>query len=423
MPLCPEMIGRRPQRREKPKWQLDPLEFSTPSLTKDASWTHLHGLDASPARASERLQHCHFMTFLASSFTFRHPLSADTKVGEATGMVAKCLRKGGASSIWVWLLLAIKRFARLQMGLLRAHQKMRLRRDSTLNRWLQFWQENEAKVRQKIRHTGASLDLSPASKSRRALVHAMAMTPDRLKVEILWTLYWLLWAEVSHRSVVYWAEWLPLVHFRGRVAAEQGMGLYNPNPNPRSLLEANAAFFIKALQAPKFDFVAGRDFSFKDLLRFASPVPDHYPDIPPEAPPYFAAFLTSSLCGDPEWMIERCRRPSPLVPPCTWTPPIIIPVPACRPFLSSSSSSELLEPRQDSMQLAPLLLALPPCTNTTNGRRRLNSCTPNPQQQRGPSHLQCPSLPSPRDPLKRRKSDSPYTDRKRSPSMLSPRLT
>lgn len=42
------------------------------------------------------------------------------------------------------------------------------------------------------RHTGASLDLSPASKSRRALVHAMAMTPDRLKVEILWTLYWLL---------------------------------------------------------------------------------------------------------------------------------------------------------------------------------------------------------------------------------------
>lgn len=36
---------------------------------------------------------------------------------------------------------------------------MRLRRDSTLNRWLQFWQENEAKVRQKIRQGDCRSDV------------------------------------------------------------------------------------------------------------------------------------------------------------------------------------------------------------------------------------------------------------------------
>eukprot|EP00667_Euglena_gracilis_P013177 EG_transcript_13583 len=297
------------------------------SFRRSPGLAELHSAEVAQSRpvASERLQHCHFQTFLASNYRFRNPVGTEVKIGEVTDTVLSCLRLHGSASIWVQTLLRIKQFSRHQTRLLRLHQKLRLRREMVLNDWLNYWRDCEDKVRNKIRIAHSSDTFIPsekADKSKRALANAMAITPDSIKIQVLWMLYWLLWTQTARDGVEYWTEWLDLLRAKIQAQMEEKVAL-NSNVAHRATMDVLVTVIVKAMQVPKFHYRVGHEITFKELSRLATPTSSaEYPGLPPDAPQYLPAFLDSPLCDDPDWIVWRCTQPSPIIPPCTWTPPV-----------------------------------------------------------------------------------------------------
>eukprot|EP00667_Euglena_gracilis_P004864 EG_transcript_4885 len=176
--------------------------------------------------------------------------------------------------------------------------------------------------------------INPKKACQAALANALVSTPDPLKVQVLWELYWLLRRQDSIRCVCYWGLRLKLLARQRELQAQplvggepQGPDFYDQEPQtPRAVL---AALFVLELQYRRPLPRPGHGLTFRELVRIASaPHSAHVvreldcPEVFAMAPPTVVGFLASPLCHDGRWIPEQfsVHSPYPFLPRRTWEP-------------------------------------------------------------------------------------------------------
>eukprot|EP00668_Euglena_longa_P002716 GGOE01003172.1.p1 GENE.GGOE01003172.1~~GGOE01003172.1.p1 ORF type:complete len:574 (-),score=81.71 GGOE01003172.1:1309-3030(-) len=305
-----------------------------------AEWNDLHdGREWQPPdnkdlQRSENVQHAHFCAFFHNREHLCNALPEKMKVVDVMGIVMCGLRSFLLSGIWLRLRRALRVRVFFKSRVVASCLHVRGFRDSVLDEWMQYWQDCEQHAKDELRSRCSSRRLAIAINVRRAgqqaLAHALSATPDRMKVEVLWQLYWLLRMQASAAVKAYWCEWFALQAKRKKLLSNPHAISYadfSDAHQPLTLRAVDAALFVKGLQFPRFHAKPGREVMFKELVRLANApnvpfVPDEENTSEPMHPPtsVTAAFASSPLCSNPKWFLQRCQQQTPLIPPLAWQP-------------------------------------------------------------------------------------------------------
>eukprot|EP00667_Euglena_gracilis_P003741 EG_transcript_3752 len=283
---------------------------------------------------SSKLQHCHFNSFFAAAHGLRRSLHQSTPVEEVLRVVGAGLRYLARARLWLRVLRAfraegcVRRVPRL-LG-----PKVRRQHAACTRQWLAAWTAADADppgvgsgARERAALGTSGRGLPPPGTPTSAPRVSLPVTPA-LRGQVLWELYWLLRAQHQLRLKRYWAAWMKLMARRAalrwhRVDAVPGgpvsAALDFWDGEAQSLPAVNAALFVLALQEPRFNYDVGSSLPLKELRRIAEahlyPVWDpRLPRTLQRATPTILAFLASPLCTEPDWLLERCQRPVPLIP-------------------------------------------------------------------------------------------------------------
>eukprot|EP00667_Euglena_gracilis_P006895 EG_transcript_6964 len=308
-----------------------------------AEWNQLHDLSewqprsARHAAGSEGLQRAHFQAFFRAQHPLRHPADLDMSLVDLTARVLNGLRRWGTGVVWLRFHRAIRMQAYLKRRVCGRSRAVAAERVRVLEGWLAYWHDAETKaqedLRTRMRSTRGVGTMNAEKAGQVAVAQLMVSTPEEVKVQVLWELYWLLHAQVGMQTKAYCKQWLALQLKRrllaGRVrpsidphfAAKADPDFYDNKPC--TLRAVNAALFVLALRPPRFRYRAGIEVTFRELVRLANaPHVMHRPgDAEPKlkhASSVVTAFLDSHLCHSAQWLAQRHGAATPLVPPLSW---------------------------------------------------------------------------------------------------------
>eukprot|EP00667_Euglena_gracilis_P004510 EG_transcript_4533 len=300
-------------------------------------WNGLYDVKAwQPAvggQGSENVQRAHFCAFFHAREHLSNPLPRAMKLADVMRIVLHGLHRFVGGGAWLRFHQALRMRLYFRRRVVPVCRRLAAAREAVLDEWLAYWREAEHRAKEELRSQVHSKRLAYALGVRRsgqqALAHALAATPDCMKVKVLWQLYWLLRLQTASATNAYWREWFLLRAMREAFLVSPpppSRRDFSPRREPLSLRAVNAALFVKALQAPHFTPVAGRDVTFKELVRLANA-----PNVPfvhekgtatllhvPSS--VVIAFQTSPLCTDTGWLLSRLHQPLPVVPPLSWHP-------------------------------------------------------------------------------------------------------
>eukprot|EP00668_Euglena_longa_P020445 GGOE01025420.1.p1 GENE.GGOE01025420.1~~GGOE01025420.1.p1 ORF type:complete len:516 (-),score=91.68 GGOE01025420.1:1125-2672(-) len=308
------------------------------SLHDSAEWQPLTTIEV---EASEPVQHCHFSTFFVAAHGTRHALSPRRNLCLTLRGVRNCLEQWKVSRPWLQLRrgLRIRMLLRRRVRALAVAMKQRL---NTLESWLTFWNDTEAKAQEDLRSRSRSprafAPMTAGQAEQMAVAQVMTSTSQKVKCQVLWELYWLLYAQTRIQKDLQWARWRTLLQRRQNLRAQRAPARHPQSKvvdftqdEPVSLRAVNAALFVMALQPPCFNYQAGHEVTFKELLRLAnSPQPVFRSSAVDSwmrhAPGIITAFMDSHLCREAAWLRKRFTVSTSLIPPQTWraeerTPP------------------------------------------------------------------------------------------------------
>eukprot|EP00667_Euglena_gracilis_P005208 EG_transcript_5245 len=284
---------------------------------------------------SEPVQRCHFSAFFGATHgtTARYALSPRHSLGRTLRIVRYCLTVWMDSRLWLLLRRGLRAriLLRRRMRALAASLKQRL---ETLEGWLAYWQEAELKtheeLRGRLRSPRATAPMTHGQAEQIALAQVMTSTSEKVKWQVIWELYWLLYAQYQVQRELYWSRWRTLSQRRNMLRASQWAASPKGKlrqdfvqEEPVSLRAVNAALFVLALQVPQFRYRAGQEVMYKELLRLANAPPPLFRSNSTDpwlrhAPGALTAFLDSPLCTTQSWLRKRFTMPAALIPPRTW---------------------------------------------------------------------------------------------------------
>eukprot|EP00667_Euglena_gracilis_P012716 EG_transcript_13064 len=272
-------------------------------------------------------------------------------------------------------------------------------REEALASWLQYWQNVEAKIQQSCGDSLAAeqRDLSADRVPTSSLTHST--TPDRVKVEVLWELYWSLRAQHILHLKEYSKRWLSLIATRRKmmeslVACERHDGMNDGQPS--TLAAVDAEIFIEALREPRFNYAPSKEIKYSELVRLSNStgmlMSSGHNLV--HISPFSLAFLKSPLCTEPAFMRRRSAMSGGCPPSPRWKPPPpeiavdqrVIPIPSVR-------SCPVLRPAR-----LPSLGELPghPRPSSGNGTGRTTPVKAKPRLSVRTTELVSPTKISPR---------------------------
>eukprot|EP00668_Euglena_longa_P044018 GGOE01058591.1.p1 GENE.GGOE01058591.1~~GGOE01058591.1.p1 ORF type:complete len:356 (-),score=31.19 GGOE01058591.1:1454-2521(-) len=271
---------------------------------------------------------------------------------------------------------------------------LKQRREKALEEWLDYWRFCETKSQEviQLRKSNSVTSWNPMTSSlAHSLARASVITPEPLKITVVWDLYWLLLAQHNSKAVAYWHRWYALHRRRAELRRlqagtfkaskstdEQNDFVVAPHVDKMSLRLVNATIFLMTLQPPSFQITPGKHFKVQDLVRLANGNLKldltEFGNVPwselRRIPPTVSPFMSSPLCDDPGWIRQRCLR---LIP--------IIPSSGEGSRFSSRGSSEWFLQRQPHGQGDHPSMSsrsrMPPLCLT---QRQISHCTPTPSQ-------------------------------------------
>eukprot|EP00667_Euglena_gracilis_P004987 EG_transcript_5016 len=320
---------------------------------------------------SEAQQRKQFLTFFPAMHPLRYRPSASIPLFDVIQAVRHALQKYNAAT-WFRVLRKLRTRCAFRRRIKSYLVRLREQREAVLEEWLGFWNATEARATVELRRQLQAQPLqvaSPRLQAKSALRRSMVVTPDALKVEVLWQLFWLLHTQVAQKARLHHERWRWLVSRREELLHNRGQNyvLDFSSEQPQTLRAVNAALFVHALQRPRDPFPSGREVTFREMLRladFSHALPD-WVELKSTASitSTTAGFLTSPLCSDPDWMVSRYSLPYPLIPRCTWTPearpPLMSPrlgAPSPRqssPALLDDTATDVSRDRRDSHDPPP----------------------------------------------------------------------
>eukprot|EP00667_Euglena_gracilis_P009385 EG_transcript_9531 len=327
-------------------------------------WARLHDnqdwaamVDGRHCRLSEAQQRRQFLSFFPTMHPLRHSPTGTLPLFLVLQAVCHALRKRSAL-MWFRLVRQVRSRCAFRRYLHEYVEGLRQRREAVLEGWLGFWRAAELRAAVEARRQVQAPPHPSVSKqlqARQVLRRSMVVTPDSIKVAVLWQLYWLLHTQVNRRVGAHWRRWRGLL----RQADELRDGCEGPvflldfslAEAPQTLPAVHAALFVQALRRPSKSYPTGREVTFRELLRLAdclTALPE-WAAVPSPASisSTMAGFLTSPLCEDPLWMASRYGQPASLIPPCTWAPVVCHPIPV-RPTAPAEEVDPLLASRRPS---------------------------------------------------------------------------
>eukprot|EP00667_Euglena_gracilis_P003620 EG_transcript_3628 len=347
---------------------------------QNREWNQLHDtkewaalVEDGNARMSEASQRAHFVSFFSSKHTLRNFPPNNIPLLEVMQVMRHGLFKQAHAQIWYRLFRSLRLRCRFQAFSRAYFSRAKQEREAVLDGWLEFWRAAERRAAADLRkQIQVAKPTDPRQSGRTTLLHAMVVTPDPLKVDVLWQLYWLLRSIFSQQTQAHWDQWLWLIHRRRELKqqpppAANTLTLDFTAGTPQTLRAVNAAFFLQMLRRPRMAYPKGKDVTFKEMVRLANAnnaLPE-WAAVPATAAvsSAMAGFLTSPLCADPEWMAFRLGQPSPLIPKRSWVPlpskGPMAPLPLSRAALETPSDADPFSSPRSMAPGAPLP-ALPP---------------------------------------------------------------
>eukprot|EP00667_Euglena_gracilis_P007130 EG_transcript_7199 len=297
--------------------------------------------DTEDLNQSATLQRAHFDAFFATQFCLRHPVSEALHISVTADTLRDGLRRMAhpVGPLWFQMQMTLKARAMVRRRAWGSTPARRARHRETLEGWLGYWRDAEAKATHSLRRLAGPARATgppPPPGQPGPFVHI----PDAIKCQVVWDFYWLLRAQVGQRLKRYHMRVLALLRLRRqRREAPRDAVLEGPghpllgssfhdfeSGRPQTLRAVDAALFMEWLQKPKCEYVAGVDLKLKDFLQLANGPNifqdgDAYPSAVRHASPTVLAFLSSRFCTEPEWLVQRHANPQPVIPPnTTWTP-------------------------------------------------------------------------------------------------------
>eukprot|EP00668_Euglena_longa_P006716 GGOE01008028.1.p1 GENE.GGOE01008028.1~~GGOE01008028.1.p1 ORF type:complete len:434 (-),score=69.49 GGOE01008028.1:1384-2685(-) len=248
-------------------------------------------------------------------------------------VLQECLLRWKKRRLWLQLLQGLRTRVLLKgmQALTAAANQHRL---ETLESWLEYWEHAEdmvhGELQARLSPGKGATGINAQQAGQVALAQVLTSTPDTVKYQVLWELYWLLKTQTAIQKHAHWMRWRALLRQR-RIVRKQLANPLQPSVNhavdfmhdePVSLRALNAALFVLALQTPHFRYRMGKEVTLKELVRFASApqrvCSPNEADTLRHASAVITAFVDSPLCSDPAWLYRRYGKASPLIPPRTW---------------------------------------------------------------------------------------------------------
>eukprot|EP00668_Euglena_longa_P021321 GGOE01026540.1.p1 GENE.GGOE01026540.1~~GGOE01026540.1.p1 ORF type:complete len:509 (-),score=96.97 GGOE01026540.1:703-2187(-) len=296
---------------------------------------HVSGSWQSPGEAyinrSSTLQNCHFNAFFAATHGLRRILHHSVDVEDLMQLIHGGLRYMAAGKLWLRVFHALKAECCVRRVAKRLGTKARHQHLVRMRQWLTAWTAADTDVhtaaREKVQQA-TSLHGGPLPSQLTAAARTALPITTTLRTQVIWEVYWLLYAQHKLKLMRHWTQWMKLRARRAALRRSKGDGQLDMatgaghdfwEGEPRSLAAIDAALFVGVLQEPRFH-VFGRSLHAKELRRLAEanlfPICDpRLPRALQRAPPTLLAFLTSPLCTEPDWFLERFQQPRPIIPP------------------------------------------------------------------------------------------------------------
>eukprot|EP00667_Euglena_gracilis_P022820 EG_transcript_25531 len=233
-----------------------------------AEWNGLYDVKAwqpsVDAQGLEKVQHAHFCAFFQTREHLSNPLPGAMKLADVMRIVRHGLHRFVGGGAWLRFHQALRIRLYFRRRVVPVCRRLAAARSAVLEEWLAYWRECEHRAKEELRSQVHSKRLVYALGARRAgqqaLAHALATTPDRMKVKVLWQLYWLLRLQTASATKAYWREWFLLQAMREAFLVSPPPASrrdFSPLCEPLTLRAVNAALFVKALQVPRFTPRAG----------------------------------------------------------------------------------------------------------------------------------------------------------------------
>eukprot|EP00668_Euglena_longa_P006022 GGOE01007136.1.p1 GENE.GGOE01007136.1~~GGOE01007136.1.p1 ORF type:complete len:278 (-),score=34.11 GGOE01007136.1:476-1309(-) len=233
------------------------------------------------------------------------------------------------------------------------------------------------------------------------------MTPDPVKIHVLWELYWALRLQFLFCLRQHHRRCVELLVLRQECAKDSKQcapfnSLAVEDDDASHFAKLDATLFIETLRRPVFRYIPGQQIKFSELVKLSNAIDvfhEHWSHVSPalrHVSPVLLAFLKSPLCIEADWLQQRFATPGPVVPLLSWLPPHP-PVKrvVCRP--RPSPLEPIAESRADSDHL-PVSLAMPIFPNPSKRQAVLLNALKGSEQSKssGPPHspLPPPHMPS-----------------------------
>eukprot|EP00667_Euglena_gracilis_P016135 EG_transcript_16855 len=314
------------------------LQFGEPP-----EWNDLHDctewrLPSDSPVGSEKVQRSHFEAFFRATHRLRCTLVLSRTLAHTMQALKDALRRWNTSPLWLQLRWGLRLRLLLKRRVRALCTAAAQRRRETLESWLAYWEEGEARVHDQVRARlaqspkGGTAGLTAAQAGQLAEVRVLASTPEQVKQRVLWELYWLLHTQYATQKHEHWVRWRALLRKQAALREQQARATRRSSPRfaldfmhrePVTLRAVNAALFVEALQAPRFRYRAGCEVTLPELMRLATAPQRVFAPSDVEVPLRHASavvttFQDSPLCSDPAWLHRRYGRPVPLIPEQTW---------------------------------------------------------------------------------------------------------
>eukprot|EP00668_Euglena_longa_P023049 GGOE01028745.1.p4 GENE.GGOE01028745.1~~GGOE01028745.1.p4 ORF type:complete len:243 (+),score=80.94 GGOE01028745.1:78-731(+) len=162
---------------------------------------------------SEVEQRHQFVTFFLSMYLLRYSPSSSLPLFYTMRAVRHLLHKYSAM-MWFKIMRKVRTRCVFRRHIKQFIFQQRQEREAVLEGWLSFWRTAEIRaavdVRKQIQAPHPTV-ASPGLQAKQALRRSFVVTPDAVKVEVLWQLFWLLHALAGQQTKAHWDRWRGLL--------------------------------------------------------------------------------------------------------------------------------------------------------------------------------------------------------------------
>eukprot|EP00667_Euglena_gracilis_P008905 EG_transcript_9041 len=304
-------------------------------------------------------QRAHMIAIFSADHPLRYPVPSSLALSGTIALLRRSLPRLVAVKAFTGVVLALQHRRRAKRLIWGVFRNLRAEREVVLTEWLQYWRGAEGKVHTAYRDqfVTAPRVWSTRKVATPTLVHAM--TPDPVKVHVLWELYWALRLQFLFRLRQHHRRCAALVELRP--GCRKGSRQWPPHNafhdvDASPLAKLDATLFVEIVQRPVFRYISGQQVKFSELVKLSNSVNvfhEHWTHVSSglrHVPPVLLAFLKLPLCIEAEWLQQRFAMRTPIVPPLSWFPPHPpVKVAVSHPFPTPSEIS--VESHADSLYL------------------------------------------------------------------------